>query len=181
MFTIGVDPSLRSTGLVVLLDGTLVEKRTITTKSTVGDGRMLLRLRSIADDIQGTVMGIVSTGSEMTAAMELPIVYSAHPNMNLIGLNFILRDRFMDWGVPLLLVTPCSLKKFFSGKGNAEKEQMREAAETKWKFSDRSDDIIDAYALAKLSECLSGGLCPFGNLDDLNGIEKIMPYENAHI
>lgn len=55
-------------------------------------------------------------------------------------------------GIPFLEVPPSTLKKWISGKGNAEKNLMLRAVYQRWGFEAETDDDADAYALMKLAE-----------------------------
>jgi len=44
------------------------------------------------------------------------------------------------------------LKKWTAGKGNAKKDQMALAVKQRWGYESHSDDIIDAYALARMGQ-----------------------------
>jgi Holliday junction resolvasome RuvABC endonuclease subunit len=72
----------------------------------------------------------------------------------------LLKYKMWKAGIPFTLPSPSELKKFFTGKGNAKKEQMVEAFKTKTKIDllkvfdyTKKDigspvaDIADAYAL----------------------------------
>ena len=47
-------------------------------------------------------------------------------------------------------VTPTTLKKLTTGKGNADKARMAAAVKERWSFESKSDDVIDAYAIAQI-------------------------------
>ena len=59
--------------------------------------------------------------------------------------------------VPLLVVPPATLKKFVAGKGNAKKDTMRLETFKRWKYEHPSDNIVDAYGLAKVGLACAGG------------------------
>lgn len=61
------------------------------------------------------------------------------------------------YDVPLdyRVVAPTTLKAFVTGKGNAQKSLMLREVYKRWKFETDSDDINDAFALAKFAETLS--------------------------
>ena len=48
-------------------------------------------------------------------------------------------------------VAPKQLKKFACNNGNVKKEQMVEPILEKWGFKGRTDNITDAYVLAKMA------------------------------
>ncbi|MNO43382.1 Crossover junction endodeoxyribonuclease RuvC [compost metagenome] len=51
-------------------------------------------------------------------------------------------------------VAPSQLKKFVSGNHQAKKSEMMKAVYKKWGFDTDSDNIADAYGLAKLAEAI---------------------------
>lgn len=57
---------------------------------------------------------------------------------------------------PLYEVPPSCLKKFVTGKGNANKEQMAAHVSKRWDQIFDTNDETDAYALAQLGRCLAG-------------------------
>lgn len=56
------------------------------------------------------------------------------------------------WGREPLIVPPTSLKKFVTGKGNAQKNQMLLHVYRKWGMEFSDDNQADAYALEKFGE-----------------------------
>lgn len=59
--------------------------------------------------------------------------------------------RFCMWqdGFPYLDLSPTALKKFVTGKGNAKKDLIMLDVFKRWGFSAPTNDIADAYALAR--------------------------------
>ena len=55
-------------------------------------------------------------------------------------------------GIPFLEVPPSTLKKWITGKGNAEKNLMLREVFKRWGFEAETDDDADAFALLKLAE-----------------------------
>jgi len=53
-------------------------------------------------------------------------------------------------------VAPPTLKKFVTGSGAAKKDQMRLAVYKKWGYEHDSDNVVDAYALARLGLVYAG-------------------------
>ncbi|MEU5425135.1 hypothetical protein AB0H73_05950 [Streptomyces olivoreticuli] len=54
------------------------------------------------------------------------------------------------WKHPLI-VSPPTLKKFATGKGNATKAEMMDTVRTQWGPAFRDDNLADAYALARVA------------------------------
>lgn len=55
-------------------------------------------------------------------------------------------------GMTTLIVSPSTLKKWVTGKGNADKKQMKAAVRKRWKYDFKSDDECDAVALLYFGE-----------------------------
>ncbi len=67
----------------------------------------------------------------------------------------LLRNRLAGIGV-VTEIPPSSLKKFATGKGNADKLKVAVAVAKRYDVEFASDDEYDAYALARLGACLEG-------------------------
>lgn len=57
----------------------------------------------------------------------------------------------------LVVVPPAQLKKFATGRGNADKAAVVSAVVRRWRVDVNTDDEADAYALARLGLALLGG------------------------
>lgn len=55
------------------------------------------------------------------------------------------------------IVTPQALKKFITGSGKGDKNQIPLAVFKKWGVDFPKDDMVDAYALARVGEALLSG------------------------
>jgi Holliday junction resolvasome RuvABC endonuclease subunit len=71
-----------------------------------------------------------------------------------VEIGTVLRICLHDHGIPWRLINPNSLKLWITGKGNAKKPAMAEAAEKRWGFVSSSNDIIDGYCLARMGQYL---------------------------
>lgn len=142
MRVIGIDPSLSATGFAYL-DG---ELWTIKTTAKQGDGERLLYLyRKLAT---------LTVGAEFAVIEDLPThAMSAGLTGRAQG---IVRMTLAQRGIPYLAIPPATLKKFATGKGNADKAAMRQA----WlEFSgdDNADDNqVDAAWLRQVGLHLKG-------------------------
>jgi crossover junction endodeoxyribonuclease RuvC len=171
---IAIDPSLTSTGVVVLRNSEVLAKAVIETDPTKGAQAEMKRLNFIIDRIFELVAKWHD--KEMIGVMEAPAFsYSNQGTNALIGLNYLIRDRFLDWKITLIIAAPTTLKKYASGKGNAKKDQMRLSAYKRWSFEDRDDNIIDAYCLARLAETYLTQCGTKEQLETVNKVEIIKP------
>lgn len=77
-----------------------------------------------------------------------------------IGLAFLLRHWAWKRGVPFLCVAPSQLKKFATGKGNAEKSMILREVFRRWNVEARNDNEADAVTLLQIGRCLAGEIQP---------------------
>jgi crossover junction endodeoxyribonuclease RuvC len=68
--------------------------------------------------------------------------------------TMVRRQLHMHGITPWWVCPPTQLKKWTTGKGNAKKPDMAASVLDRWGFTSASDDIVDAFALAKLGQAL---------------------------
>lgn len=66
------------------------------------------------------------------------------------GIGWLVRTMLFTKGVSYLDVAPTQVKKFATGKGNSAKPQMILPIYKKWGYENTSDNVIDAYILARI-------------------------------
>ena len=158
----GIDPSLSSTGLVVLDragEVLLQQALTLGPKGPTGAER-LCRLKAMFDGV--------------LHAMRRPaesLLGGRHPLVVLEGYGYSASGQRLaelgEWvgciklslweaGVPVVIVPPARLKRFTCGRGNAQKDEMRLAVFKRWGFEHQTNDVVDAYALAQLGRAILG-------------------------
>jgi Holliday junction resolvasome RuvABC endonuclease subunit len=113
------------------------------------------------DDHPGTKYNLFRKWLASTVILEKPdlIVYekvmghsqSTYAQMLNYGMRGILLAIADNKDIPVLSITQTELKKFATGKGNANKDDMMAAAAKKWPSEAfESDDVVDArYLLEK--------------------------------
>lgn len=163
MFYIGIDASLTATGIVVIdEDCKLHSSKLISSKKK--DTERLIDLEKIAKeylsnyapDRKLTVMAFLenySFGSRVGQAFSIG------------EWGGVLRVLLTKMGFEVVEVSPPTLKKFVTGKGNAKKEQMLLQVYKKYGQEFKSNDLCDAYGLARMNWSL-------GNTKDLATYEK---------
>jgi Holliday junction resolvasome RuvABC endonuclease subunit len=141
MNIIGIDLSLTGTGVCLLRDGGR-ELRTInTTAKTRTEDRLITIRRAIAQEcvyIDAAIIEGLSYGSVGGAQAERS------------ALHWIVRVDLHQLGVPYVVVTPMSLKKFVCGTAKAEKSMMIREVFRRWNVEAANDNEADAAALAHL-------------------------------
>lgn len=83
--------------------------------------------------------------------------YSLGSKFNLatmVEVGTLVRRELVLSGVPWAEASPSNLKKFATGSGAAKKEQVLLQVYKSWGFETSSNDVADAYALAKMGTCL---------------------------
>lgn len=151
MIVMGIDPSLTSTGIVVLDGDKILLSRAIVTKP--GDyQRDILRLMAIRDEI----VDILYRSRPDRVAIEGFSMGSKGRAVCQIGmLGGLIRELLESWsdrGYTWHEVPPTTLKKFVTGKGNAAKDEMRLWCYKKWAVEFQSHDEVDAYSLARYAQ-----------------------------
>jgi crossover junction endodeoxyribonuclease RuvC len=77
--------------------------------------------------------------------------YAAEFNAFKLGeLSGAIKVYLTEAGYAYTIVQPTVLKKFATGKGNAEKTYVAAQVMRKWGFSNPCNDIVDAFVLAKI-------------------------------
>lgn len=148
MISLGIDPSLTSTGFVRLEDGKILEQRLIKTKPTNNPVEELERLLFIVNTINIEKADI--TMVEGIAFM----VHNTSALVQLSALNYLIRERLYLTNKKFIIVPPTQLKKFVSGKGNAPKELVMLEAYKRYHISFKDNNLADAYVLARIGEAL---------------------------
>jgi crossover junction endodeoxyribonuclease RuvC len=156
---VGIDPSLTSTGIVVLRGGEVELAETIKTKSNYSlIHRVSVIYRAITNLVEGLTPDLIviegfSYGSKGRAVFE--IAY----------LGWRIREeieRFKEQdGIPWIEVPPAQLKKFATGKGTANKGVIMQQVYKRWGFEASDNNVADAFVLAKIGQAYLG---EFGEL-----------------
>ena len=154
---IGIDPSLTGTG-VAATEGL----HTITSKprDTTLTGRRA-RLTEIRNELDNLVLGVKPWQFEHTpnlVVIEAPSLAqkSQAGTLDRNGLWWLIVDRLHTLGIPVVDVTPSTLKKFATGKGNATKPDMRMALYQRAGLDCRDDNQVDAHFLRQIGLHLLG-------------------------
>ena len=69
-------------------------------------------------------------------------------------LGGIVKAKLKELGIDYMIFPPTSIKKFACGKGSAKKELMIAAVFKKWAFDTNSNDLADAFSIAKLAQAV---------------------------
>ena len=151
---LGIDPSLTSTGLVVLSgSGETLHHEAVKTEPirTEVDNGALTRFRAIS----GRILKTCGRYGPSVIVMEGLVVSVRGPSMiQMAGLHWHLRDRLAQEYPPvggrMWLVSPAKLKQAVECKGNAGKDEVQAAVKRIYGVEFPSHDETDAYVLARI-------------------------------
>ena len=162
MRVIGIDPSLTATGIADA-DGGL---RTITSRPD--DGTVADRARRIAT-ITARLRPHRLTDAHLVVIEGPAFSRQGQAGVHLrAGLWWRIVGLLHSAGVPVAEVTPTALKKYATGKGNADKASMRLALYKRAGLDVPSDDEVDAWWLRQM------GLAHLG-------VPDAVPLPQAHL
>jgi len=161
MITVGIDLSLTGTGVVILKDGNILDKKLIKSKPS-GDKPKdeVIRLKNIVKDIYNTIFLNDKIGLPFPDLVAIEgIAFMARNTgsiMQLAALNYMTREIVNDKNIPFVMVAPTTLKKFITGKGIGPKDVMMLDIYKKYHVSFTDNNLADAFGLAKVAEALLG-------------------------
>ncbi len=72
------------------------------------------------------------------------------------GVGWAIRTKVIENDMEYTEISPGALKKFASGKGNTKKDELVLPIYKKWGFESNSDNVRDAYVLARIGMALDG-------------------------
>jgi crossover junction endodeoxyribonuclease RuvC len=147
----GVDPSTY-TGIIVLDGDTVVCRKVINFPEVEGYKRLQLIAREF--------MRLVRMNTPRHIFIEQQIFGGKFNHAVQGQISALLRMSLFEYGEPWYDVTPTTLKKWATGSGKADKKQMKSAVLAKWGFDSKSDDEVDAYAIARLGQFVVGSPSP---------------------
>lgn len=146
MTIVGLDLSMTATGYVI----TNITPGTVTSKPSKAEHPMS-RLKTIADTIEQLILK-ASHGAVELIAVEGYSFGSRNSQAHKLGeLGGIVRQRLWQRGWPYADVPPTVLKKYATGKGNANKSEVLAAAIRRLDYAGADDNEADAlwlYAMA---------------------------------
>lgn len=155
---LGIDSSLTSTGVVVLDErGGLLKAQAIR-----GEGRDVVRLWRLKEAFSWFLSAATADcaigGHVITHAVLEGYGYSANGQRLAELGEWVGQIKLIlfDYDILRLVVPPARLKKFTTGRGNAQKDEMRLAVFKRWGYEAKENDLIDAYALAQLGRAVLG-------------------------
>lgn len=151
MISIGIDLSLTGTGIIVLKGNKIIKEALIKSKPSgpfpIDELKRLVTIKKEVMEYAQQADIAVIEGLAFMARNTSALV-------QLAGLNYLVREGLSELSIDFKIVTPSSLKKFITGKGNSEKSLMLLETYKRFGVSFSNDNICDAYALAMVGQAV---------------------------
>lgn len=148
MIVIGMDLSLTSSGFAVATNGTITSSGIIPGKH-VGIERLIWVRNRVCEKID-------ATKPDLIVFEDLAFSRNEAYAKEVAGAAWMIRAELFTDKKPYLLVGASQLKKFTTGHGNSKKEEMLLACFKRWGHDKRSNDEVDALALAHMGMAILG-------------------------
>lgn len=149
---IGCDMGLSKSGVVVLNDRFEIESQNLIRVKSRGAERLC--------DIERGYDSVVKP--YMPCNLEVFIegyAYGAkYQRESLAELGGVIRRYLYLAKLSFWVIPPTSVKLFVTGTGKASKNYMKKCTKEKWDQTFKSDDVCDAYGLARLGMCVTKAL-----------------------
>jgi crossover junction endodeoxyribonuclease RuvC len=144
----GIDLSLTSTGVAVIVDGHTHRITTLASKGHRGDTvpQRAKRLASIVDDVWNEIFD-----ADLTVIEGPSFASSGAGTWDRAGLWWLVMSELQTERFPVAIVPPTVVKKFAAGKGNADKSAVAAGLARLWPEAQASNNNEwDALALATI-------------------------------
>lgn len=132
---VGLDLSMTATG-IALRDGD-----THTVKPGARGDARLVEIRNC--------VGLTVGGIDLAVIEDLPVHAKSAGITGMV--HGAVRAALIQWGIPYVLITPASLKKYATGKGNCGKPEMAVAAYKRFGRELADDNQVDALWLRAMA------------------------------
>lgn len=149
MHVAGLDPGLRHTGLTVLDETFSVESLNLIEVEPSAAKRLV--------DIETAVDLVLGKYQDITVFIEGYAYGAAYQRESLAELGGVLRRYFYMHDITYWVIPPLMLKQFVTGTARANKNYMKKCTKERWDIAFKSDDVCDAYGLARLGVSILNG------------------------
>lgn len=149
MIVTGLDLSLAATGIASFTGGFAID----TIRPPKGLAGMD-RLDWLAQTIGRTLV------SGLVVCEDIAFSRNMAGHSEVVMLHGFIRRGLWKAGRPPVLVASTTLKKFATGKGNAEKDQISKEVYRRWHIDTADNNQADAVVLAQIGRCLIGEMTP---------------------
>ena len=143
MYVVGCDFGLSKSGIVVLNENYDIQTQTLIKVQSRGAQRLV--------DIEAGFQQIIAPYKDKLVAFIEGYAYGAkYQRESLAELGGVMRRHFCVNNLDYWAIPPTSNKHYVTGTGRASKNYMKKCTKEKWGHAFKSDDICDAYGLARL-------------------------------
>ena len=147
MNIVGLDLSLRKTGVVVLSDGLIKEQYVISFKMK-GEERLYAIYLEIKKILDGS-------SDDLICVEDYAMAIKGGRSFSIGELGGVVKTfNIYKEGYRYRLVAPSLVKKFATGRGNSKKNVMLKEVYKRWNIDFDDDDLCDAFVLAKIGEAI---------------------------
>jgi len=188
MLIIGIDPSLTATGIVVLRDGKVELAETTKNRPELWTiDRVKLIYQRIIDIVENLTDGEQWQAPDLIVIEGFSYGSTGRKLFDIAYLGWRIREelerlREQD-NIPWIEVPPTQLKRFATGKGNANKEIILQQVYKRWGVELSDNNQADAFVLAKIGEAYLQdsykpddlNLFQFEVIQSLKGEKKVEP------
>jgi crossover junction endodeoxyribonuclease RuvC len=156
-FYCGIDPSMSATAIVVLDENDkIVLKKIIKSKPCGGEYDDVKRLIHTRDGLDA-LKEFNTEENKIKVCIEGISFGSKGRGADLLAsLNYVVQMWLYENNIEYKCIPPNTLKKFVTGSGNSPKNIMLKEIYKRWGEDFDSDDIGDAYGLAKMVSISNG-------------------------
>ncbi len=179
---VGIDPSLTSTGIIVLRNGELGKALTTKNEPKLGTiervGRIYEQINNVIENLSTCYVNAY-IGDKRMIRWEPPSLiviegfsYGSKGRgvFDIAYLGWRIREELERYrtedDIPWLEVSPSQVKQFATGKGNANKEIVLQQVYKRWGVELTDNNQADAYVLAQI------GRAYLGEADDLTDFQQ---------
>jgi len=153
----GIDPSLTSTGIIVLRDGVIELAETTKNRPELWTiERVKLIYQRIIDIVENLTDGEKWQAPDLMVIEGFSYGSKGRSVFDIAYLGLRIREELERLkhgdGIPWIEVPPTQVKKFATGSGNSGKEIMLQQVYKRWGVEFRDNNQCDAYVLAKIGE-----------------------------
>lgn len=160
MISVGLDLSLTKTGYAVVNNEGIVLSSGIIKSKPGGDHPIdeTQRIVKIAEEVMQTIDRVLPKTNPSIVCIE-GLAFSARNTSSLVqlaGLNYLVRALLNQFKWNFIIVCPTTLKKFITGSGKGDKDQMQMAVYKNYGHESLDNNECDAYALSVCGLALLG-------------------------
>ncbi len=163
MHIVGLDIGFKKLGVCILQEGGHVSSFVfVGTEKKVDEKKYYAKL---SESLGGGVLMRLINADLVCVEKPFGVMGNAVKLHELLG---IFKYKLIEWNIPYVEIPQTTLKKFATGKGNAQKSDMVIKAYKEFGFEAETEDEVDAFW------CMKVGLCLFneGSFPDFPSFTK---------